>query len=69
MGKILSFISNRWKEKGTKAAVGVVITWVATFFGADLTAEQMVAVTGGLGALITVITMFTKTAKAADRDD
>jgi len=69
MGKLFTWLKNRWKEKGTKAAIGSVIAGVASYFGLDLTMEQQLAVIAVLGIFISGVTAGTKTAKAEDRDD
>lgn len=65
---ILTWIKNRWKEKGTKAAILAVIGGVGTYFGLDLTPDQNLAVVAFLGVIISLVTAGTKTAKAEDRD-
>lgn len=69
MGKIWNWIKNRWKEKGTKAAILAVIGGVGSYFGLDLTPEQNLAIVAFLGVIISTVTVGTKTAKAEDRDD
>ena len=69
MGKIWNWLKNRWKEKGTKAAIGSIIAGVAAHFGFDLTPEQQLAIIAVLGIFVSGVAGATKTAKAPDRDE